>query len=187
MADIAPPTTTASPQATTAPTTSSPHTYPTSLLAGLQCTGNTHLIIGSNPLAAARCTQSLAAGAHPILLAPDNGDADQLHYALRRKVDDGSVRWEKKEFEDGDLFRLGREEVGGVVDAVFVTSGPRDPLGEYLILLHKHHTRTNTSLQPHTSPNSVAATAFPSTSSTPPPSAPSPSSPPTPMAPSKSA
>ncbi|KAK0387768.1 hypothetical protein NLU13_4013 [Sarocladium strictum] len=137
MADIAAPNSlpaTTSPGQAAAAAAAAPQQpeYPTSLLAGLNCIGNTHLIIGCNPLAAARCTQSLAAGAHPILLAPDNGEADQLHYALRSKVDDGSVRWEKKIFEDDDLFKLGREEVGGVVDAVFVTSGCRDPIASHI-------------------------------------------------------
>lgn len=97
---------------------------PSSLLAALNCRGNTHLVIGTNPLAATRCTQSLSSGAKPILIAPEGSE---LHYALQKKVDDGSVQWHKKQFEDDDLLRLGREEVDGVVDAVFVTSGPRDP------------------------------------------------------------
>ena len=98
---------------------------PTSLLAGLHCRGNIHLVIGTNPLAATRCTQSLHAGAHPVLIAPASSE---LHYSLQSKVDEGLVKWERKEFEDGDLLRLGREEVEYVVDAVFVTAGPRDPL-----------------------------------------------------------
>jgi uroporphyrin-III C-methyltransferase len=97
---------------------------PSSLLAALNCRGNTHLVIGTNPLAATRCTQSLSSGARPILIAPEGSE---LHYALQKKIDDGSVQWHKKQFEDADLLRLGREEVDGVVDAVFVTSGPRDP------------------------------------------------------------
>ena len=90
-----------------------------SLLAGLNCRDNIHLILGTNPLAAARCTQSLSAGAHPIVIAPA---ASEIHYGLQSKLDDGSVKWEQKTFEDGDLFRLGRAEVDGVVDAVFVAS-----------------------------------------------------------------
>jgi uroporphyrin-III C-methyltransferase len=108
-----------------ATTTTSPLApRPTSLLAGLNCAGNVHLVVGTNPLASARCTQSLNAGALPVLIAP--GEAE-LHYALQQKIDDGSVKWEKKQFEDNDLFRLGREAVGHVVDAVFVASGSRDP------------------------------------------------------------
>ncbi|UNI13780.1 Uroporphyrinogen-III C-methyltransferase [Purpureocillium takamizusanense] len=99
------------------------------MLAGLVCRDNIHLIIGTNPLAASRCNQSLAAGAIPILIAPETAD---LHYGLQAKIDDKSLRWEKKAFEDDDLFRLGRQDVGRVVDAVFVTGGPRDPLSEHI-------------------------------------------------------
>ncbi|CAG9995149.1 unnamed protein product [Clonostachys byssicola] len=97
---------------------------PVSLLAGLNCRGNTHLIIGTNPLAASRCTQSLNADARPIIVAP----ADvEVHYSLQKRIDDGEVKWLQKAFEDSDLFTLGREEVSHVVDSVFVTSGPHDP------------------------------------------------------------
>lgn len=96
-----------------------------SMLTAINARSHVHLIIGSNPLAASRCGQSLAAGASPILLAPGTAE---LHYALQRRVDDGEVRRLEKEFEEEDLFTLGREEVGRVVDAVFVTTGPRDPL-----------------------------------------------------------
>lgn len=99
-----------------------------SMLAGLNCTDNVHLVIGTNPLAAARCAQSLAAGAHPVVVAPETAE---LHYGLQRRIDDGSVKWVREAFADEHLFRLGREEVGGVVDAVFVTAGAsREELGE---------------------------------------------------------
>jgi uroporphyrin-III C-methyltransferase len=98
------------------------------MLAGLNCTDNIHLVVGTNPLAAARCTQSLAAGAHPIVVAPQTAE---LHYGLQRRIDDGSVKWVREAFADEHLFRLGRQEVGGVVDAVFVTAaGAREELGE---------------------------------------------------------
>ncbi|VZH90380.1 unnamed protein product [Fusarium fujikuroi] len=109
---------------------------PSSLLAALNCRGNTHLVIGTNPLAATRCTQSLSSGAKPILIAPEGSE---LHYALQKKIDDGSVQWHKKQFEDADLLRLGREEVDGVVDAVFVTSGPRDPQSLHISALCKRN------------------------------------------------
>ncbi|KJZ72551.1 hypothetical protein HIM_08075 [Hirsutella minnesotensis 3608] len=102
------------------------------MLAGLNCRGNVHLVIGCNSLAASRCSQSLAAGALPILVTPDTAD---LHYSLQTKIDDGVVRWERKAFEDGDLFRLGRQEVEGIVDAVFVTSSPREPLAAHVAQL----------------------------------------------------
>lgn len=101
---------------------------PTSLLAALNCAGATHLIVGSNPLAATRCTQSLSAGARPIVVAPPAAD---VHYGLQKHVDAGSVRWMQREFADEDLFTLGREEVGRVVDAVFVTVGSRSPLSSF--------------------------------------------------------
>ena len=99
----------------------------TSLLASLDCKGSIHLIVGTNPLAAARCGQSVAAGASPVLIAPQTAE---LHYALQKRIDGGEVKWQQKTFEDTDLFTLGREEVGNVVDAVFVTLAPRDPLSE---------------------------------------------------------
>ncbi|KAJ4857277.1 tetrapyrrole (Corrin/Porphyrin) methylases domain-containing protein [Trichoderma breve] len=114
-------------------TTSSSNT----LLAGLNCTGNVHLVIGTNPLAAARCAQSLGAGAHPIVVAPETAE---LHYGLQQKIDDGSVKWVREEFEDDHLFRLGREEVGRVVDAVFVTAGAsRDELASHISSLCKRN------------------------------------------------
>jgi len=100
---------------------------PISLLTAIDSTSHIHLIIGSNPLAAARCAKSLEVGAKPILIAPENAE---LHYALQKRIDAGEVNWLKKSFEDEDPMRLGREEINGVVDAVFVTSGSRDPLSE---------------------------------------------------------
>jgi len=95
-----------------------------SLLTSIDSTGHVHLIIGSNPLAAARCNKSLEVGAKPLLIAPETAD---LHYGLQKRIDNGEVKWLKKSFDDGDVLRLGREEINRVVDAVFVTSGPRDP------------------------------------------------------------
>lgn len=117
--------------------TSPSSTSYSSLLAALSCQGNIHLIIGAQSLSSARCIQSLNAGARPILLAPSDAT---LHPALQRKIDDGVVMWERKVFEDEDLFRLGREEVNRVVDAVFVTTGPRDPISK----AHKYWPRAPT-------------------------------------------
>ncbi|KAJ9155294.1 Siroheme synthase [Pleurostoma richardsiae] len=99
-------------------------TFHVSLLTATDCRSHVHLIIGTNPLAATRCGQSLTAGAKPILIAPETAD---LHYGLQKRIEAGEVAWHKKAFEDSDLFTLGREDVDRVVDAVFVTSGPRDP------------------------------------------------------------
>ncbi|KAM0271941.1 hypothetical protein ACHAQH_008879 [Verticillium albo-atrum] len=107
-----------------------------SLLAALNCTGNVHLIIGTNPLAASRCGQSVVAGAKALLVAPDTAD---LHYGLAKRIDAGEVTWHKKAFEENDLFSLGRDEVDNVVDAVFITSGPRDPQSSQISALCKRH------------------------------------------------
>ncbi len=98
-----------------------------SLLTAIDSTSHVHLIVGSNPLAAARCVKSLEVGAKPIVIAPETAE---IHYGLQKRIDDGSVTWLKKRFEDQDLSSLGREEIGCFVDAVFVTTGPRDPLSE---------------------------------------------------------
>src|SRR3569833_1010016 len=94
-------------------------TYHTSLITATDCRSHIHLILGSIPLAAARCSQSLNAGATPILIAPESAD---LHYGLQTRIDRGELAWRKKPFADDDLFALGREEVGRVVDAVFITT-----------------------------------------------------------------
>lgn len=92
---------------------------PVSLLTSTDATGHVHLIIGDDALAAARCARSLEVRARPIVIAP----ADRsLASGLQRRVEEGEVRLVEREFEDGDLFALGRDEVDGVVDAVFVTA-----------------------------------------------------------------
>ncbi|KAF2109320.1 siroheme synthase [Lophiotrema nucula] len=93
------------------------------LLTAVEAAGHVHLIVGSNPLANARCSRSLEVGAKPILVAP--GDA-QLHYSLVKRVEDGQVDWLKRDFQEEDLTTLGRAEVGRVVDTVFVTLGGKN-------------------------------------------------------------
>ncbi|KUJ14042.1 uroporphyrin-III C-methyltransferase [Mollisia scopiformis] len=100
-----------------------------SLLTSIDSTNHIHLIIGSNPLAAARCAKSLEVGAKPLLIAPETSE---LHYALQKRIDNGEVKWLKKSFEDEDVLRLGREEINCVVDTVFVTLGPRDPMSAHI-------------------------------------------------------
>ena len=98
------------------------------LLTAHDATDHVHLIVGSNPLASARCSKSLEVGAKPIVIAPYG---TPVHYALQKRVDDGLVRFIEKEVEDADLQRLGRDEVDKVVDAVFVTLGNGHPLSEF--------------------------------------------------------
>jgi uroporphyrin-III C-methyltransferase len=99
------------------------------LLIAQDCVGQVHLIIGSGPLAASRCTKSLEAGARPIIIAPADSD---VHYTLAKHVDSGRAVWIQRRFEDDDLRFLGREEVENVVDAVFVTVGATDPLSTHI-------------------------------------------------------
>ena len=101
---------------------------PPALLTALDCKNNVHLIIGSNPLAGARCAKSIEAGARPKLIAP--ADA-VLHYGLQKRIEEGQVDWLKKEFEDDDLKTLGREEIDWFVDAVFVTLGAKNKLSVF--------------------------------------------------------
>jgi uroporphyrin-III C-methyltransferase len=107
-----------------------------SLLTAVDSTSHIHLIVGSNPLASARCAKSLEVGAKPRVIAPETAE---IHYGLQKRIDTGEVEWLKKTFEDEDVLRLGREEVNGVVDAVFVTSGPRDPLSAHISKLCKRN------------------------------------------------
>ena len=107
--------------------------YHTSLLTAQDCRNHIHLILGSNPLAASRATQSLAAGAKPIIISPPStspsSEKDQektIHYTLSAQIDAGLVTHLSRPFQEDDLFTLGRDEVSHVVDAVFVTSSPRD-------------------------------------------------------------
>ena len=97
---------------------------PLSLLTAHDATDHVHLIVGSNPLANARCAKSIEVGAKPIVVAP--ADA-QVHYALQKKIDDGNVQWVQRAFEDADLKTMGRGDVENVVDAVFVTLGGKHP------------------------------------------------------------
>ena len=95
------------------------------LLTAHDATGHIHLIIGSNPLANARCAKSIQIGAKPVLLACRDAD---FHYALHKKIEEGTVEWLKRGFKDEDLKSLGRDEVDNHVDAVFITLGERNPL-----------------------------------------------------------
>ncbi|KAL3423999.1 siroheme synthase [Phlyctema vagabunda] len=107
-----------------------------SLLTAIDSTAHVHLIVGSNPLAAARCAKSLEVGAKPRLIAPESAE---LHYSLQKRIDSGEVEWLRKSFEDEDILKLGRDEINGVVDAVFVTLGSRDPLSSHISSICKRN------------------------------------------------
>ncbi|KAK4033500.1 tetrapyrrole methylase [Parachaetomium inaequale] len=108
-----------------------PRPYQTSLLTAQHCAGHVHLILGANPLAAARASSSLAAGAKPILISPslpsgtsssENQQQPQLHYSLTALITSNTLTHLPRAFSPSDLLTLGRDEVDGVVDAVFITS-----------------------------------------------------------------
>ncbi|OJD18027.1 hypothetical protein AJ78_01919 [Emergomyces pasteurianus Ep9510] len=98
---------------------------PPPLLAALNTKGQVHLIIGANPLAAARCAKCLDVGAVPVVIAPEGVE---IHATLLQKIEDGRVRRIAREFQDEYLKTLGRDEVDNFVDAVFVTLGGHNPL-----------------------------------------------------------
>lgn len=98
---------------------------PPALLTAVDSASHVHLVVGANPLAAARCTRSIEVGAKPKLIAP--ADAI-LHYGLQKRIEDGQVEWLRRDFVEDDLTQLGRVEVDHVVDAVFVTLGRTHPL-----------------------------------------------------------
>lgn len=106
------------------------------LLAGLVCHGHVHLVVGSGALAAARCGQSLAAGAQPVVVAPESA---VLHGGLRARIAAGAVRWERRPLADADVLRLGRPDVGGVVDAVFVADAAAAADAERIARLCRRH------------------------------------------------
>lgn len=105
------------------------------LLTAVDSTSHVHLIVGSNSLAGARCSKAAEVGAKPILIAPEDST---LHYGLSKRIESGEVEWLKRDFQDGDLTSLGREEVDGVVDAVFVTLGGKNPQSKLDLRIYKN-------------------------------------------------
>lgn len=99
------------------------------LLTAVNAKSQIYLIVGSNPLAAARCAKCLEVGAIPIVIAPPS---DDIHPTLARRIEEKKVNWIEREFQDKDLSGLGRAEVDYVVDAVFVTLGSSNPLSSSL-------------------------------------------------------
>ncbi|KAJ5780492.1 hypothetical protein N7457_005652 [Penicillium paradoxum] len=102
---------------------------PAPLMAAWNTESQVHLIIGSNPIAAARCARSIEVGAKPIIIAPET---DSMHFTLSEHIASGSAQWISREFQDKDLTTLGREEVDHVVDLVFVTLGGNNSLSPHI-------------------------------------------------------
>ena len=99
---------------------------PAPLLTAHDCTNHVHLILGSNPLASARCAKSIEVGAKPKVVAPPDAD---IHYVLAKRIEEGEVEWIQKPFSEELLQILGRDEIDNFVDAVFVTSGGKTATG----------------------------------------------------------
>lgn len=119
------------------------------LLTGVDSSDHIHLIIGSNPLAGARCSRSIEVGAKPIVIAPENAI---VHYSLMKRIEAGEVQWLKREYKEEDLTTLGRAEVDGVVDAVFVTVGGKQSLGMF------EHCRFNSSFADWATATQISST-----------------------------
>jgi len=100
------------------------------LLTAVDSTSHIHLVVGSNPLAGARCSRAIEVGAKPVLIAPEDAT---LHYGLAKRIEAGEVKWIQRHFEEADLTTLGRPEVDCVVDAVYVTAGGKHTSGMYLL------------------------------------------------------
>ncbi|KAJ5555106.1 hypothetical protein N7461_003576 [Penicillium sp. DV-2018c] len=103
--------------------------YSVPLMTAWNTESQVHLIVGSNPIAAARCAKSIEVGAKPIIIAPET---DDLHFTLSEHISNGSAQWIRHEFQENDLTNLGREEVDHVVDLVFVTLGSHNPLSSHI-------------------------------------------------------
>jgi hypothetical protein len=68
------------------------------------------------------------------LLAPEDAT---LHYGLVKRIEAGEVQWLKRSFKEEDLTTLGRAEVDGVVDAVFVTAGGKHGSSKYRVTVQR--------------------------------------------------
>ena len=55
-----------------------------------------------------------------------------MHYSLTSRIEDGKIGWIQRDFLDSDLSSVGRSEVDGYVDAVFVTLGGKHPLSMWV-------------------------------------------------------
>ncbi|OBT39715.1 hypothetical protein VE00_09903 [Pseudogymnoascus sp. WSF 3629] len=111
----------------------------TSLLTAIDATSHIHLIIGTNAVAAARCAKSLEVGATPIVIFHPDEWEHEVHPALQQRIDDKEVKWLAKPYHDDDISTLGRPELDGYVDAVFVTLSLRDPLSLHISTHCKRH------------------------------------------------
>lgn len=140
-------------------------TAATGLLTSNNCQGQVHLIVGSNAIAAARAQKSIEAGAMVKVLALETEGGAELHYGLRRRIEDGEVEWVRRKFVERDLETLGRKEVDGVVDLVWVTVEEKG-VGEFSSVLGSSMSLgvvALTCIQYHRFRHGVNVSAYPST------------------------
>ena len=97
------------------------------VLTSLDCANHVHLVVGDNGIASKRAKLSLDAGASCFLISAK--DINEIHFDVKDLIETGSVRHIQRDFEENDLRTLGRSEVDGVVDMVFVTLSPLDQRG----------------------------------------------------------
>lgn len=97
---------------------------PPGLLTSADSTGHIHLVIGANSLAGSRCSKSLAVGAQVKLLTLDE---EILSPNVSRLIANGEIEQISLPFSRCAATTLGRPEVDGIVDAVFVTTGGANP------------------------------------------------------------
>lgn len=97
------------------------------LLTSVDCVGQVHLVIGDDGIAAKRATRILEADATCILLSPSN--IEDLHFDLKSLIERDQIIHVQRDFRENDLKSLGRTEVDGIVDMVFVTLSPLDERG----------------------------------------------------------
>lgn len=87
------------------------------LLAALSCAHERHLVVAStNSFPLVRVQAVLKTGARPVLVGPG-----PLPQGLQQLLENGSIDHVARDFGLPDLDTLGRPEVGGVVDRVFVS------------------------------------------------------------------
>lgn len=108
------------------------------MLVAINAASQVHLILGTNSLAAARCTKSLQSGAQPIIVA---SDSSEIHFSLKDRIEQGAVKWVRRDFQNEDLKTLGREDVDHVVDMVFITLDSENPLSMLSII---HYCKSST-------------------------------------------
>lgn len=90
------------------------------LLASLNCQTERHVVVGGNSnISALRINSILSCGAIPILI--QKGEISDFPVSTQEHIASGAVEWINGDFEAVHLTSLGRKEVDGVVDRVFVT------------------------------------------------------------------